>query len=227
MRSFFFAVFLAAPLAGSAAAQPATDVYLPPIEIAAAFSYDIQRVATADLPGGTGTIVAVDGNLDDHLAIATQVSTSPRMRAAMAGGRLSTGYFREGSGVPGRFTLHALTGVYDRPSGAAGAVIQLGAGTDLLVIRQGVSLHWALDYLLTPAARTDFAGARISAGIVIGPRIVKPRRTTGGPRDPENRSQTGTSSPSCPTTGAQVFRTAAAARPRPRTARTDLRGCAR
>src|SRR5215510_1914660 len=105
MRALAFVLLLAGPLAGVASAQSAYDVKVPPIELGTAFSYDLQRDGTADLPGGAGVIVAVDGNLNDYVAIATELSESPRMRAVMAGGRLSSGFFREGRGLPGRFFI--------------------------------------------------------------------------------------------------------------------------
>src|SRR5262249_52063873 len=109
MRSIFLLLLLAGSLAGSALAQPTPDVVAPPIEVGTAFSYDFQRDGTADLPGGPGAVVSLDGNVSDHLAIAGQWSTSPRMRAAMAGARLSTGFFSEGPST-GRFFLQALAG---------------------------------------------------------------------------------------------------------------------
>lgn len=170
MRHLFLFVFLLGPLAGDARAQPATDVHVPAIEIGTALSYDIQRNGTADLTGGAGAIVAVSGNVTDHLAIATQLGDSPRMRTAMAGGRVSTGFYRDGPGGPGRFFAEVLAGRHDRHGAGDGTVIQVGAGADVLVAPRGVSLHWAIDYLFIPDARTDFAGARVSVGFVVGPR---------------------------------------------------------
>ena len=115
--------------------------------------------------------MAVDGNLNDHVAIATELSDSPRMRAVMVGARLSSGFFREGSGPPGRFFIEALGGVHDSPANTGRATFQIGAGADLILVPRGVSLHWALDYLFTPAARHGFAGARVSIGLVAGPHM--------------------------------------------------------
>jgi len=171
MRHFLALVWLAAPLAGSAAAQSAADVHLPPIEIATAFSYDVQRDGTADLPGGPGMAVGVDGNVNDHFAIGTQLTQSPRMRTVMAGARVSTGFFREGPGGPGRFFADLLVGSRQGNAAGTGAAIQLGVGADVLVVRRGLSLHWALDYLFMPGEGHDFAGARVAVGIVAGPRI--------------------------------------------------------
>jgi hypothetical protein len=164
-------VTLAGPFAKTAAAQSSSDVVVPPIELGAAFSYDIQRHATADLPGGAGAIVSVDGNVNEHLAAAAQWSASPRMRAAMGGARLSTGFFSEGPGNTGRFFVQALAGPYWRPDAVRGAALQIGVGADALVVNRGLSLHWGLDYLFTPNERQDFAGARLSFGLVFGPHV--------------------------------------------------------
>ena len=166
-------VLLACGLASPALAQPGPDVQLPPIEISTSIAYDIQRDGTADLPGGAGAIVGIDRNLNDHVAIATEVSASPRMRAAMAGGRLSTGFFTEGPGLPGRFFAQALAGVHRRQGETDAATIQIGAGADVFLVPRGISLHWALDYLFIPGASHEFAGPRVSAGIVVGPRVIK------------------------------------------------------
>ncbi len=169
MRCLLLLALLAGPLTGAAAAQPAADVHLPPIEIGTAFSYDVHRDGTADLPGGPGAVILVDGNVNGHLAVAGQMSDSPRMRAAMAGARVSTGYFNEGPGGPGRFFLQVLAGAQEGPAGGR-AVVLLGAGADVLVARRGLSLHWGLDYLFTSGAHTAFAGPRVSVGLVAGPR---------------------------------------------------------
>lgn len=171
MRSLLLFVFLAGPFTGAAAAQSATDVHVPAIEFCSALSYDVRRDGTADQPGGAGAIVALVRNVNEHLALAAQLSGSPRVGAAMAGGRISTGFFREGAGLPGRFFAEALAGGGRGQVSGDGAVLQLGAGADALVVRRGVSLHWAIDYLFMPHARTDFAGARVSVGFVVGPRI--------------------------------------------------------
>lgn len=174
MRQLVFALFLLGPLAGIASAQPAADVRIPPFEVSTAFSYDLQRQGTADLPGGAGAVVAVDGNLTDYVAIATEVAQSPRMRAVLAGGRLSTGYFREGRGFPGRFFITALGGVHEGAVNTGRATFQIGGGADVIVVPRGVSLHWALDYQFMPGAAHEFVGGRFSVGIVVGPRL---RRT--------------------------------------------------
>jgi hypothetical protein len=164
-------VLLACGLASPAFAQPGPGVHLPPIEINTSIACDVQREGTADLPGGAGAIVGVDGNLNDHVAIATELSASPRMRAAMAGGRLSTGFFTDGPGLPGRFFAQALAGVHWRQGDTGAATIQIGAGADVFLAPRGISLHWALDYLFIPGAPHEFAGPRVSAGIVVGPRL--------------------------------------------------------
>jgi len=158
-------------LASPALAQSARDVQLPPMEISTSIAYDIQRAGTSDLPGGAGAIVGVDGNLSDHVAIATELSASPRMHAAMAGGRLSTGFFTEGPGLPGRFFAQALAGVHRRQGETDAATIQIGVGADVFIVPRGISFHWALDYVFIPGAPHDFAGPRVSAGLVIGPRL--------------------------------------------------------
>src|SRR6187399_1673217 len=101
---------LACGLAGPAMAQSAPGVHVPPIEISTSMSFDFQRSGTADLPGGIGAVVGFDGNLNDHVAIATEMSGSPRMRAALAGARLSTGFYEDGPGLPGRFFAEGLVG---------------------------------------------------------------------------------------------------------------------
>jgi hypothetical protein len=171
MRHVFLLMLLAGPLAGSAAAQSAVDVDVPPLEVGAAFSYDLQRKGTADLRGGAGAIVSVDGNINPYVAVAAQIAESPRMRTVMAGGRVSTSFFREGAGGPGRFFADLLAGTRDGQATGGGATVQLGVGADVLVVGRGLSLHWALDYLWAPGARHDFAGGRIAIGLVAGPRI--------------------------------------------------------
>jgi hypothetical protein len=171
MRSFCVALFCAIASATLAAAQPADDLRVPPVELTAAFSYDLRRKDTGDLPGGPGILVAVDGNLDDHVALAAQLAGSSRMRTAMGGARLSTGFFREGRGGPGRFFAELLAGRREGGVAGHGTVLQLGAGADVIVVRRGVSLHWGLDYLFTPGAQHDFAGGRFSVGLVAGPRV--------------------------------------------------------
>ena len=171
-RAFVLVLFgFIGPLAGPASAQPAAGVQIPPIEIATAFSYDLQRRGTSDLPGGAGVVVAVDGNLNDYVAIATELSESPRMRSAMVGGRLSTGYFQEGRGFPGRFFIEALGGVHEGSVDTGRATFQIGGGADVILVPRGVSLHWALDYEFMPSAPHEFAGGRFSVGIVVGPRL--------------------------------------------------------
>jgi hypothetical protein len=171
MRSLWLLFLLAGPLAGSAAAQPANDVHVPPIEIATALTYDLQRDGTADLPGGPGAIVAVGANLNAYVAFVTQLADSPRMRTTLAGGRVSTGFYRDGPGGPGRFYAELLAGPRQSRFVGSGAAVQAGAGADALVVPRGLSLHLALDYLFTPGARHDFAGGRVSVGVVVGPRL--------------------------------------------------------
>jgi hypothetical protein len=168
-RRLLLSAALATFRAGAAHAQPATDVAIPPVQIATAFSYDVQREGTPDLRGGPGALVAVDGNINQHVAVVTELAASPRMRTAMVGARLSTGFYRDGPGGPGRFFAEVLGG--RRTGGVAGdgAAVQLGAGSDVLIVPRGVSLHLGLDYLFTPGARRDFAGARVSIGVVAGP----------------------------------------------------------
>jgi hypothetical protein len=173
MRELAFVLLLAGPLTGVASAQSASDVHVPAIEIATAFSYDLQRDGTADLPGGAGAIVAVSGNLNDHVAIVTQLADSPRMQAMMAGGRVSTGFYREGPGGPGRFFAELLAGPRRGGVSGSGSAIQLGVGSDALIVPRGLSLHLALDYLFLPGARHDFAGGRVSVGLVVGPHVVR------------------------------------------------------
>lgn len=169
-------VVLVCGAAGPVLAQPTPDVHVPPVEITTSISFDLQRKGTADLPGGVGTVVGFDGNLNDHVAVATELSDSPRMRSVMAGARVSTGYYYDGPGGPARFFAEALAGAHQPPAGTSGATILLGGGADVLVVRRGVSLHWALDYLFFPDAPHDFAGGRFSIGIVVGPRIARSSR---------------------------------------------------
>ena len=171
MRRLFLLLLLIAPCAHPATAQPAPDVDVPPVEIAAAFSYDLQRQGTADLPGGPGPVVAVAGNLNNHVALVTQLAGSSRMRTAMAGGRLSTAFYRDGPGGPGRFFAELLAGSRHAGFAGSGTAVQLGAGADALVVPRGLSLHLALDCLFTPGAPHDFAGGRVSIGLVAGPRV--------------------------------------------------------
>lgn len=171
MRRIPVVVLLLLACAAPAPAQTAGGVRVPPIELTTAFSYDVQRKGTADLPGGPGTIVAVDGNLDEHVAIAAQFAESPRMRTAMAGARLSTAFFREGRGGPGRFFAQLLAGSRCGWTAGDGAAVQAGIGADVIVAPRGLSLHWALDYLFTPGERHDFAGARFAIGLVAGPHL--------------------------------------------------------
>jgi hypothetical protein len=173
MRPISAVVLLLVAHAATASAQPAGDVRVPPIELTTAFSYDVQRAGTADLPGGPGTIVAVAGNLDPHVAIAAQISESPRMRTVMAGARLTTGFFREGRGGPGRFFAQWLAGSRRGGTAGDGAAFQAGIGADVIVVPRGLSLHWGLDYLFTPGARQDFAGARFCVGLVAGPHVKR------------------------------------------------------
>jgi len=168
----FLLVLSTAP-ASIANAQSAADVHLPPITIGTAISYDLARKGTADVPGGAGALVTLDGNVNRYVAVVAEMAGSPRMRSIMAGGRLSTPYFREGAEPrpSGRFFVDALAG---RTSGglvAPGAVVQVGVGADILVVPRGLALRWALDYLFMPSARHDFAGGRFSVGIVVGPRV--------------------------------------------------------
>lgn len=171
MRHTFLLIFLGGLFAGSASAQSADDVHVTPFEIGTAISYDLQRRGTADQPGGAGIVVSADGNVNPYVAVAAQIAESPRMRTVLAGGRVSTGFFREGAGGPGRFFAELLAGSSHGQATGEGTAVQLGGGADVLVVRRGLSLHWALDSLFTPGARHDFAGARISIGVVVGPRI--------------------------------------------------------
>jgi hypothetical protein len=174
MRTLCVVLLSLLPLSSPAFAQPADDAPATPFEIGAAASCDFQRDRTPDAPGGAGAIVAVAGNFTDHVAILTELAHSPRMHSIMAGGRLSTGFYRDGgSRLPGRFFLDALAGTNHGGAAASGAAIQIGAGADIIVVPRGLALHWALDYLFTPSAFHDFAGARFSVGFVAGPHIVK------------------------------------------------------
>ena len=143
------------PLAATAFAQPASDISLTPVEIAAAFSYDIRGKEQPAADRGAGGLVSVSGNLSDHFAVTAEFAASPRLTSIAAGPRVSTGFYRDGGGA------------------SPGTAIQLGAGADVLVVRRGLSLHWALDYLFTPGSRRDLSGARFSAGIVVGPHRAK------------------------------------------------------
>lgn len=180
MRKSAILLSAAVSFSRSVAAQPAADVHVPPFEIATAFSYDVQRAGTGDLPGGAGGIVAVDGNFDEHRSLTAQVSSSARMRAVMVGGRLSTGFFRDGAGGPGRFFAEFLAGPRQGGYAGGGAVVQVGFGADALVVPRGVSLHMALDYLFTPGAPRNFAGARVSIGLLVGPCIKSSGRIHSG-----------------------------------------------
>jgi hypothetical protein len=170
MRQLVLSTLLLGSLASSAAGQSAADVHVPPIEMATSFTYDLHRDGTADLPGGLGAMVTVAANINPYVAILTQASGSPRMDTVMAGARVGTGFYRDGAGGPGRFFAALLAGPRHGGVAGSGAVIQLGAGADALIVPRGLSLHLALDYLFTPGARHDFAGGRVSIGVVAGPR---------------------------------------------------------
>jgi hypothetical protein len=158
-------------VSGTGFAQPALDVVVPPVEIGAAFSYDVQRPHTADTPGGAGALVSVDGNLTEHCSIVAELSDAARTRAVLAGARLTTGFYRDGgTRIPGRFFVEGLAGRNTGGSAASGGLLQAGAGADLLVTR-GAALRVALDYLFTPGAPRDFAGGRVLVGVVLGPRM--------------------------------------------------------
>jgi hypothetical protein len=171
MRHLRAAIFLIVACAARAAAQSPGDVRVPPLELTTAFSYDLQRHGTADLPGGPGALVAVDGNLDDHVAVAAQAAGSSRLRTVMAGARFSTAFFHEGRGGPGRVFAQLLAGSRHGGVTGSGAALQAGVGADVIVERRGLSLHWALDYLFTPGEPHDFAGGRFSVGLVVGPHV--------------------------------------------------------
>jgi hypothetical protein len=148
-------------------------VSLPPVEVGAAFSYGIHGKEQAAADRGAGGIVSVSGNLNDHFAVTTEFAASPRMTSIAAGPRVSTGFYRDGGGnIPGRFFATALIGRAVPP----GTVIQVGAGADVLVVRRGLSLHWALDYLFTPGSRDDRSGRRVSVGLVVGPHRARARQ---------------------------------------------------
>ena len=174
MRLLACLLFCTGPFAATAVAQPPRDITLTPVEIAAAFSYDIRGKEPSAADRGAGGIVSVSGNLSDHVALTAEFAVSPRMTSIAAGPRVSTGFYRDGGGdIPGRFFATALLGRHDGGGGPPGTAIQLGAGADVLVVRRGLSLHWALDYLFTPGSRDDLSGARLSIGLVVGPHRAR------------------------------------------------------
>ena len=93
------------------------------------------------------------------------------MRSVMAGARLSTGFFREGRGGPGRFFAQLLAGSRHGGVAGSGAALQAGVGADVIVVPRGLSLRWALDYLFTPGERHHVVGSRFAVGLVVGPRV--------------------------------------------------------
>jgi len=176
MRLLACLLFCTGSFAATAVAQPARDITLTPVEIAAAFSYDIRGDQPSATDRGAGGIVSVSGNVNDHVAVTAEFAASSRMTSIAAGPRVSTGFYRDGAGnIPGRFFATALIGRHGGSGGAPpGTAIQVGAGADVLVVRRGLSLHWALDYLFTPGSRDDLSGARVSVGIVVGPHRRRP-----------------------------------------------------
>lgn len=166
-----FGLFIAAP-ARFAAAQSDPGVSVPPIELGTSFSLDLHGSSSTTnvIPGG---VLAVNGNLARHLAVTTEVGGTSHHVTAMAGPRLTTGFFRE-AGSTGRFFLEALAGVeHRRNSGVNAAAMLVGAGADVLIGPPGVSLHWALDYMFQPRGLPHYTGGRFTVGLVLGPRIVK------------------------------------------------------
>jgi hypothetical protein len=142
------------------------------VELGTSVSLDLHGSSptTKVVPGG---VLAVNGTLAPLVAVTTEVGATSHHVTAMAGPRLTTGFFRE-AGSTGRFFLEALAGIeHRRGSGADGAAMLAGAGADVLIGPPGVSLHWALDYMFQPGALPHYTGGRFTVGLVFGPRLVK------------------------------------------------------
>jgi len=161
-------VLLLGPLAGTAAAQPAADVTLPSIELSTSLSFDFPRADASSTGTLAGGVLGVHRNLGGHLAVTAEVAGTAHHVTVMAGPRVSTGFYRDGGAIPGRFFLEALAGIEQRPDGRSGAML-VGGGADVLLGPPGISLHWALDYLFRPGDSAQYAGGRFAVGLVLGP----------------------------------------------------------
>jgi hypothetical protein len=146
-----------------AAAQPQAPVHLPAIEIGAGVSVE---------HSSAGAVASMSGNLTNILAITSEVATSGDGVTLLAGGRVSTGFWYDGKPpMPGRFFAQVMAGRQRGHAQTAGTVVQPGVGADVIVLpRDGMSLHWSVDYEYLAGAPPDRSGVRLLVGIVIGPR---------------------------------------------------------
>ena len=148
--------------------------------------------------GGFGAALSVAGNLNEHLAVAGDFNVfgagwdSPqsvlarrsevdRVRSALVGVRVSTGFFYPGNHdpTPGRFFAEALAGGQGSDAVPLRPSWVVGAGADVILHRHdpaagptlAPALRMALDYQLTPGSGRNLSGWRAVFGVVFGARM--------------------------------------------------------
>jgi hypothetical protein len=146
-----------------AAAQTTRDVHVPPVEFGAGVTVDHKT---------GGAVFAVSGNVRNTLAVTAEAGKSVYSASALAGARISTGFFYDGAPpMPGRFFAQLLVGAQVRNGMSGEAVVKPGAGADVIVApSRGVALHWSIDYRIVPGAPPGVSGPRLVVGLVFGPR---------------------------------------------------------
>ncbi len=162
---------------------------------------ELSLPCTHDRPGGSGgfgAALSVSGNLSEHVAVAgdfnlfgaewdsphsvlARRSEVDRVRSALVGVKLGTGFFYPGNHdpTPGRFFGQVLVGGQGSDAVPLRPSWIIGAGADVIIHRHdstagptlAPALRMALDYQLTPGSGRNLSGWRAVFGVVFGPKI--------------------------------------------------------
>lgn len=147
------------------------------VDLVASLSWK-QTAATAGADRvwtGPGFSLGVNGNVSEHVAIATGVEKFAHGGGVVLGGLQFSTSFYYGSGrdpVPGRFFAKALVGVTGAGSLQTRGAGQIDVGADILLSRtKPVGLRWEVGYDVIPGDPIHHAYGRVAVGLVFGPRI--------------------------------------------------------
>lgn len=119
---------------------------------------------------GPAVALVVDGNVSQHLAVATSIETrSEAGIGALIGCQISTGYFYGNNRDPvaGRFFGKLPAGVSRTRGNSAHPAGQFDVGADILLSRSGaVAFRWEVGYEITLAGDADAVNGRAALGLV-------------------------------------------------------------
>jgi hypothetical protein len=161
--------------AAARAQAPSTVVDLPRVETGAAASLREIEAGGARSWTRPSLALAVNGNVNAHVAVTTDFGPSSGAGlAVLAGVRLSTGflYGSERDPVPGRFIARILVGRATVGTGDAQSALQATGGADLLLSRtHPIGLHWELGYRVALDRPGPRSGGIVQIGLVFGPHL--------------------------------------------------------